>query len=149
MSQHVASQIIAAIESKLASVASVHLLPVHAVQLSALPGIFIESIEDETVEALGPGPIQERHVLSFELFGCIAATSGFQVTAGTLRADIEKALLTAINDVRLGGLCRPGLSRPSAVFRVDAESLEKPVGGWVLKYNCVYQLKTDAPDIAI
>lgn len=149
MSQHVSGQIIAAIESKLSSVASVHLLPVHAVELSSLPAIFVESIEDETLESLGPGPIQERHALSFDLFGCIAATSGFQVTAGALRADIEKALLAAINDVRLGGLCRPGLSRPQAVFRVDSESLEKPVGGWVLRFSCVYQLKTDAPDVAI
>lgn len=149
MSQHVASQILAAIESRLAAVAPVYLLPVHAVALADLPGIFVESVEDETDEQLGRGPMQERHTLSFELFGCVAATSGFSALAGTLRAEIEKALLGTQNDIRLGGLCRPGLSRPAATFRVDADSLEKPVGGWVLKFTCVYQLKTDAPDTAI
>ena len=88
-------------------------------------------------------------MLSFTLFGCVAATTGFQAVAGTLRTDIEKALLATLNDIRLGGLCRPGLSRPSAAFRVEADTLEKPVGGWVLKFTCVYQLKTDAPDTAI
>lgn len=149
MSQHVSSQILAALESRLASVAPVYLLPVHAVALADLPGIFVEAVEDETDEQLGRGPVQERHTLSFDLFGCVAATTGFQAVAGTLRTAIEKALLGSINDIRLGGLCRPGLSRPSASFRVDTDTLEKPVGGWVLKFTCVYQLKTDAPDTAI
>ena len=149
MSQHVASQIIAAVETRLAAVASVHIVPLFAVPLENLPAILIEDIEDETTQALGPGPVQEIHRLSFEIFGCIAAVSGFQTTAGTLRTDIEKALLAATNDVRLDGLCRPGLSRISAVFRHDAESLQKPVGGWSMKFVCTYQLKTDAPDIAI
>ena len=149
MTQHVASQILAALESRLASVAPVYLLPVHAVALADLPGIFVEAVEDETDEQLGRGPLQERHTLSFSLFGCVAATTGFQAVAGTLRTDIEKALLATLNDIRLGGLCRPGLSRPSAAFRVETDTLEKPVGGWVLKFTCVYQLKTDAPDTAI
>lgn len=146
---HVADQILAAVESRLAPVGTVHFLPYHAVPVEDLPAIFVEDVEDETAEELGPGPKTERHRISFTVFGCVAAVSGFRGAAGTLRSQIEAALLGAINDVRLGGLARPGLSRPSADFRVDAETLQKPVGGWALKFNCAYQLKTDAPDTPI
>jgi len=149
MSQHVASQIIAAVEARLAPVASVAIMPLYAIPLEILPAIVIENIEDETLQQIGPGPMHETHRLIFEVFGCSAATTGFHTVAGVLRTDIEKALLAASNDIRLGGLCRPGLKRSAALFRYDAESLQKPVGGWAMKFECVYQLKTDAPDIAI
>lgn len=149
MSQHVASKIIAAVETRLSAIAPVSVLPLHLIPLEDLPAIVIEDIEDETLEQLGPGPLNERHAVSFEVFGVVATGSGFGVTAGELRTQIEQALLGTTNDVRLGGLCRPGLRREGASFRVDSESLQKPVGGWSMKFQCAYQLKTDAPDVAI
>lgn len=147
---HIASQILAAVETRLSAVATVHYVPVHVIQAGSLPAIIIQDIEDETGQSIGPGPLNETHRLSFEVFGVVAhSASGFATVAGDLRASIESALLAAINDIRLGGLCRPGLSRPSAQFRVDADSLQVPVGGWALKFQCVYQLKTDAPDTPI
>jgi hypothetical protein len=149
MSQHAASHIIDAVEARLATIAPVSVLPLHLIPIEDLPAIVIADIEDETVEQLGPGPLSERHVVSFEVFGVVATGSGFGVTAGELRTQIELALLGTANDVRLGGLCRPGLRREGASFRVDSESLQKPVGGWSMKFQCAYQLKTDAPDVAI
>lgn len=150
MAAHVASQIIAAVGSRLASVADVYYVPLAAVPIDNLPAIIVQDIDDETAQALGKGPVQEQHRLSFELFGVVAhAESGFQTEAGELRASIELALMAAADDISLDGLCKPGLRRIGAEFRVDAESLQKPVGGWAMKFNCVYSLKTDAPDTAI
>lgn len=149
MPAHVAAQIIAAVEARLASIADVHLVPLHAIPEADLPAILIQNIEDEA-EIIGKGPMSERHRLSFEVWPVVAASaSGFSTAAGNIRADVESALLASRTAAQLDGLCRPGLSRPSASFETDADSLSKPVGGWNLKFNCVYQLSTDAPDTPI
>ena len=149
MSAHVSSQIISAVVSRLSAVATVHVVPLHSVPIETLPAIVIENIEDETVEALGPGPVSERHGMSFEVFGLVAATSGMVVTAGGLRTEIEKALMSSKANITLDGLAKPGIRRASAYFRHDSESLQKPVGGWSMKFNCVYHIKTDAPDTVV
>lgn len=149
MSQHVASQILAAVESRLSAIAPVYIVPLSSIPIDNLPAIVIENIEDETVSQIGRGPLAEKHQLRFEVFGAVVATGGFQVFAGQLRTGIEQALLGTPSAIVLDGLSRPGLKRTAADFRHDAESLQKPVGGWSMKFECVYQLSTDAPDVAI
>lgn len=150
MAAHVAAQIIAAVEARLSSIADVHLVPLHAIPDADLPAILIMNIEDESVEIIGGGPMSERHRLSFEVWPVVASSaSGFSTAAGEIRAAVESALLATRAAARLDGLCRPGLTRTSASFDTDADSLSKPVGGWNLKFNCVYQLSTDAPDTPI
>ena len=143
--EHVAEQIIAAVETKLALVGTVHRVPIDTVDISGLPAIFLSEIEDETVQEIGRGPLAETHKMQFEVFGAVVATSGFSAAAGVLRANIEKALMEDSADLTLSGLCRPGLRRPVAAFRVDSEALQKPVGGWALRFVCQYQLNTAAP----
>ncbi len=146
---HVAGQILAAVESRLSALATVHVIPTHMIDLATLPAIILEEIEDETEKTLGDGPVDEIHRLRFTAFACIATGSGFQTAANTLRTQIERALLATESDTRLGGLCRPGLTRESALWRVDSESLQKPVGGWALRFACVYHLNTGSPDTPI
>jgi hypothetical protein len=146
---HVASQILAAVEARLASIADVYLVPLHAVPDASLPAILIQNIEDDA-ESIGSAPMKEKHRLSFEVWPVVSSSpAGFSEAAGELRSDVEKALLATKADAQLDGLCRPGLVRTSASFETDADSLSKPVGGWNLKFNCVYQLSTDAPDTPI
>lgn len=149
MAEHVAAQILGAVESRLQAIAPVHFVPLHAIQGDSLPAIVVQNIEDES-DGFGTGPIAEKHRLSFEVWPLVMASGAtFRSEAGVIRAAVEQALLATKNDVQLGGISRPGLSRPSAAFSVDADSIGKPVGGWVLKFTCVYQLSTDAPDTPI
>lgn len=149
MAAHVAAQILAAVEARLDSLADVYLVPLHAVPETTLPAIIIQNIEDDA-EIIGNGPMKEKHRLTFEVWPVVAASpSGFSAAAGEIRAEVEKALLATKADAQLDGLCRPGLTRISASFETDADSLSKPVGGWNLKFTCVYQLSTDAPDTPI
>jgi len=149
MGAHVATQILAAVEARLSSIADVHFVPLHAVPDTSLPAILIRNIEDEA-EVIGTGPTKERHRLSFEVWPVVTATAaGVALAAGEIRTAVEHALLATKAAAQLDGLCRPGLTRPSATFETDADSLSKPVGGWNLKFNCVYQLSTDAPDTPI
>lgn len=149
MSEHVSSLIISSIADRLSAIAPVHIMPLHSVPIETLPAIVIENIEDVTVEALGVGPVSERHIMNFEIFGVTFSGDGIVLASGSMRTEIEKALMGNKDNITLDGLARPGIRRESAYFRHDSESLQKPVGGWSMKFNCVYHIKTDAPDTVV
>jgi hypothetical protein len=145
---HAASLILAEVAKRLADIHPVYVSPPPTIPVDALPAIFLEDISDEVVESLDfGGPLQERRALRFAVFGCIASTSALLMIAdaGYLCASIEATLLANEDARTLGGLCRPGLNRLATTFRNDSESLQRPVGGWSLQFECQYHSNTGTP----
>jgi hypothetical protein len=149
MTQHVADRILAALEAQLATVASVvtvSLQPLHALGEASLPAIIVDEIEDEVESRDGFFPVIEKHRLRFTVFPCLmASSSSFKSAVGQLHHDAEKALVGTVAARTLGGLLTMGLQRGNAVYSVDSESLQKPVGGWRIPFECTYYLRSDEP----
>ena len=97
-------------------------------------------------ETAGFDPVEETHRLSFEVFACdMAGIAGLRPAAGLRRTEVELALVGSQSARQLGGLLTRGLRRTDASYKVDAESLQKPVGGWSIKFDCLYGLRSDQP----
>lgn len=147
MAAHLAAQILAAVEARITAIGlPVHFVPLRAVPADQLPGVIVTDIEDELVGVLGNGPYEEQHEVSFSV-RCYdyAPAEGFVQRVGEMRADVERQLLGTRDGVLIGPRSFR-LSRASAAFDVDADSLAKVVGGWVLRMTAHYSIKTSAPD---
>lgn len=151
MSTHVADRIMDALESRLATVpgigsARVFMQPLATLTEADLPALIVEEFEDVVVSEVGFFPVEERHELSFSVFVChMLAKSGFRAALGTLHHDTELALVGSLSARTLNGLLTRGLVRGNARFDVDADSLQKPVGGWRIPFRCTYFLRSDEP----
>lgn len=150
MTQHVADRILAAVEAQLATVPSlagrVFLPPLQSIEEANLPAAIIDDIEDEVVGEIGFFPVEEQHELRFTVFICqMVSAAGFRAALAVLHHDIEVALVGTLASRSLGGLLTKGLRRGQAVYVVDAESLQKPVGGWRIPFVCTYFLRSDQP----
>lgn len=151
MTTHVADRILAALEAQLATVPGIgagHVFfrPLHMLTEADLPALIVDDIEDEVVQESGFFPVEETHHLSFTVFPCLmTGTAGFRAALGALHHDAEAALVASLPARTLGGLLTRGLVRGDAVYVVDAESLQKPVGGWRIPFKCIYHLRSDQP----
>lgn len=151
MSQHVADRILAALEAQLATVAAigpgrVFFRPLASINEADMPCVIVDEIEDDVVAEAGYFPVEEQHALRFTVFVCqMVGAAGFRGAIATLHHDVELALVGSAAARSLGGLLTTGLKRPQAVYAVDAESLQKPVGGWRLSFTCTYFLRSDQP----
>lgn len=151
MTQHVADRILAALETQLATVSGIgasHVFfqPLTTLTDPDLPALIVEGIEDEVVERTGFFPVDEKHEMRFSVFACdLTGRSGFRSAIGTLRHDTELATVGSLTARTLNGLLTRGLQRGDAVYDVDAESLQKPVGGWRIPFRCTYFLSSDRP----
>lgn len=153
MTQHVADRILAALEAQLVTVAAigpgrVFFQPLHSITEADLPAVIVEEIEDEVIGEVGFFPVDEKHELRITLFICqMTSASAFRPAIATLHHDVEQALVGSIAARTLGGLLTVGLKRIQSVYAVDAESLQKPVGGWRLSFVCNYFLRSDQPGL--
>lgn len=148
MTQHVAGRILDTVASQLTTAGKTVLREPH-VQISDdnLPACIIRNIKDEVLSEVGFFPIEQTRKLSFEIFACdMASTSGLRSSVDGLRYDVELALLGSETAKKLNGLLTRGLSSGEALIDIDSESLQKPVGGWVITFECVYGLRSNAPD---
>ena len=146
---HLASRLLAEVVARLSVIAPVNFTALHSVSISDQPTILIEDIADETVDQMEEfeGPINETHELRFSVFALGTKTTPLALIeeAGELRQSIELSLLGTDAGRRLSGLCRSGLTRSSAELRIDSESLQRPVGGWLMRFSCRYATNTGAP----
>jgi hypothetical protein len=147
MTQHVAGRILDTIASLLTTAGKTVLRePFVQITDDNLPACIIRNIKDEVMEAVGFFPVEQTRLLTFEIFACdMASTSGLRSSVDALRYDVEVALLGSETAKKLNGLLTRGLSGGEAVIDVDSESLQKPVGGWSITFECVYGLRTNAP----
>lgn len=151
MSTHVADRIMAALETQLATVTGigathVFMQPLVTLVDTDLPALIVEDFEDTVVSEVGFFPVEERHELSFSVFVCnMVSKSGFRASLGTLHHDTEMALVGSVAARTLNGLLTRGLIRGNARYEVDADTLQKPVGGWRIPFRCTYFLSSDAP----
>lgn len=151
MTQHVADRILAALETQLSSVPAigsthVFLQPLATLTEDDLPALIVDGVEDEVTDRTGFFPVDEKHELRFTVFACdMLGRAGFRAAVGALRHDTEVATVGSLNARTLGGLLTRGLQRGDAVYDVDADSLQKPVGGWRIPFRCTYFLSSDAP----
>lgn len=147
MAAHLAAQILAAVEARITAIGlPVHFVPLRAVPADQLPGVIVTDIEDTPTELLGNGPYEELHEVRFSLRCFVYTTAeGFGQIAGEMRANVERQLIGTRDGVLIGPRSYR-LTRDSAAFDVDADSLAKAVGGWVLGMSARYSIKTSAPD---
>lgn len=151
MSTHVADRIMAALETQLATVtgigsAHVFMQPLVTLTEADLPALIVEDFEDAVVSEVGFFPVEERHELSFTVFVCqMVGSTGFRTALGTLHHDTEMALVGSLAARTLDGLLTRGLIRGNARYDVDADTLQKPVGGWRIPFRCTYFLRSDEP----
>ena len=146
---HVADRILAAIKSRLAAVsgiAGVHLLPLHLLDSSQLPAIVIDGVEDSVEQATGYFPVFQTRKLQIPVKVCVMATeAAFDSAVATLHEAAAVALTGSESAINLGGLLTRGLSITSERLFADAESLQKPVGGWEITVTCTYNTRSDQP----
>lgn len=151
MSQHVDDRILAAIETQLTAVpglAGVFFQPLRALTEADLPAAIVDEIEDEVLDAIGFFPVEEKHELRFTVFICqMAGSANFRAALAALHHDVEQALVGSVAARTLGGLLTVGLKRGQADYTVDADSLQKPVGGWRIQFTCHYFLRSDQPGL--
>lgn len=147
MSQHVADRILAAVVAQLAAAGlTVFVEPHGQIVESDMPCIRLRGIEDEVISSDGFDPVFETHELTFDAFCCdMAGTSGLRAAVGDLRTAVEVALLGTADARKLGGLLTRGIKRLSAAIDIDSDTLQKPVGGWSIRFVCTYGLHSDAP----
>lgn len=148
---HVADRILSAIQSRLASVAGimgVHYEPFFTLDANHLPAIVIDDIEDQVDEAVGQFPVDETRKLSFVVKVCqMGGSAAFSSGLATLHEAVSIALFGSRDAITLGGLLTRGLREVSATRFTDAESLQKPVGGWAIQVTCTYNLRSDVPGL--
>lgn len=152
MSQHVADRILAAIESRLALVPAlsgrVYAQPLSALDEASLPAAIIDEVDDEVVGEAGFFPVEEQHALRLTVFVCqMASAASFRPALASLHHDVEQALVGSIDARTLSGLLTVGLKRVAATYVVDADALQKPVGGWRISFTCTYFLRSDQPGL--
>ena len=148
---HAVDAVLDAIESVLKAGVSavderVFCLPVHQLRDNDMPCLVVQNVADELVEAIPAAPRNERRRLSFSVFCLVQASTGLRTTVGALRADVERSLLGSSSGATLGGIARRGLQFKSATLEFDQDSLQKPCGGWRIEFDCIYHLRTDAPE---
>ena len=77
---------------------------------------------------------------------CIMATeSTFDAALGTLHEAVSKALTGTTSAITLGNILTRGLRIDGEELFADAESLQKPVGGWAIAVSCIYNTRSDQP----
>lgn len=149
MATHVADRILSALKSRMASVTGVttaQLMPLHMLDVSLLPAVIIADVRDSVTESTGVFPIYQTHKMEIGLRICVMATeSTFDSTLGTLHEAVAKALTGSASAITLGGILTRGLKVEGETLFADAESLQKPVGGWVIELSCIYNTRSDQP----
>ena len=145
----VADRILSALKSTLAAVSgitSAHLQPLHMLTASQLPALIIDNVNDEIVEETGFFPLWQKHELSFSVLVCqMASTAGFSGALGTLHEATKIAIAGTLVASNLNGMLTRGLSIKGSELFTDAESLEKPVGGWRIAVSCTFNTRSDQP----
>lgn len=149
MAAHVADRILFAVRDRLAAAGIPCLIePARTLSPLDLPAALLRDIEDETIESTGGDPVFETRRLSFDAFVCDAANSTvIDAEVADLHLRAEFALLGSPEGRRLDGLLTRGLKRLSARRVVDIDSLQLPVGGWAIRFECTYGLRSDAPGL--
>lgn len=146
---HVADRILAALKGRMASVSGVtgaHLKPLHLLDAAQLPAIVIDDIRDSVEESLGYFPVYQTHKLQFSVRICLMATeASFDAALATLHEAVATALTGSTAAINLGGLLTRGLTIDGEELFADAESLQKPVGGWAINISCTYNTRSDQP----
>lgn len=148
MSQHAADRIIDQVVAQLqATGLKVFVDPVASLTEADMPCVRLRNFEDEVDSPLFDGERWfETHAMSFDAFCCdMVSSSGLRAAIGTLRHDVELALRGTQEAAKLGGLLTRPLMRPSAQLDIDSDTLQKPVGGWSIRFVVTYGLHTDAP----
>lgn len=147
MSQHAADRIIDQVIAQLqAAGLTVFVDPVGPLTDDDMPCVRISDVEDELISSIPGVPFFETHSLSFEAFCCaMVGSSGLRAAIGKMRHDVEFALLGSPTARKLGGLITRDIKRLSAKLQIDGDTLQKPVGGWSIRFECTYGLHTDAP----
>lgn len=145
----VADRILAAIKTNLAAVSGVagaYLQPLHLLTASQLPALIIDDVKDEIVEETGFFPIYQKHNLSFSVLACqMASTASFSSALGTLHEAAKVAIAGTLVASNLDGMLTRGLSIKGSELFTDAESMEKPVGGWRIAVSCTFNTRSDQP----
>lgn len=149
MATHVADRILAAMKSQLAltmGASGVHLVPLHMIDAGTLPVVIIDQVRDTVTESTGVFPVYQTHRLEMTVRICIMATeSTFDAALGTLHEAVSKALTGTTSAITLGNILTRGLRIDGEELFADAESLQKPVGGWAIAVSCIYNTRSDQP----
>ena len=145
----VADRILAAIKTHLAAVSGVagaYLQPLHLLTASQLPALIIDDVKDEIVEETGFFPIYQKHNLSFSVLACqMASAASFSSDLGTLHEAAKVAIAGTLVASNLDGMLTRVLSIKGSELFTDAESMEKPVGGWRIAVSCTFNTRSDQP----
>ena len=149
MASHVADRILATLKGRMASVSGItgaHLLPLHMLDTSQLPAIVIDQVRDSVTESTGVFPVYQTHRMEMTVRLCIVATeAAFDAALGTLHEALSKALPGSATAISLGNVLTRGLRIEGEELFADAESLQKPVGGWAIAVSCIYNTRSDQP----
>lgn len=145
----VSDRILAAVKTHLAAVAGIagaYLQPLHLLTASQLPALIIDDVKDEIVEETGFFPVWQVHRLSFSVLVCqMASAASFSSAIGTLHEAAKVAISGTLAASNLDGMLTRGLSIKGSELFTDAESLEKPVGGWRIAVSCTFNTRSDQP----
>lgn len=145
----VADRILSALRTNLAAVSGVagaHVQPLHLLTASQLPALIIVDVKDEIVEETGFFPVWQLHSLSLGVLVCqMASAASFASALGTLHEAAKKAIAGTLAARNLNGLLTRGLAINGSELFTDAESLEKPVGGWRIAVSCTFNTRSDQP----
>lgn len=149
MATHVADRILSTLKSRMASITGVtgaHLLPLHMLDSGLLPAVIIDEVRDTVTESTGVFPVYQTHKMEMVVKVCIMATeSTFDAALGTLHEAVSKALTGSVAAITLGNVLTRGLRIEGEELFADAESLQKPVGGWAISLSCIYNTRSDQP----